>query len=197
MIEHEINSKNNFIMGWYIDPEICDKLINLHKTSPDVGPGMCGLDKVVDKELKDSSDLMIGPGKVPYYYLTQLFNCLDLYYKKYPTAAVNGVDMIEQTQLQYYPPGGGFKKWHMEKQGLDWPIVTRHLVFLTYLNTVNDGGGTEFMYQGTTVRAEKGLTLIWPPEWTFTHRGEVSPTEEKYIITGWINYKTYPRNTNA
>jgi prolyl 4-hydroxylase len=194
MEQHNINSQDNFIMGWYIDPTVCDKLIDLHKNSPDVVQGMYGVDKGVDKSLKDSMDLMIQAGQVPYYYLKHLFKCLNEYYKKYPYAKIDGVDISEQTQIQYYAPGGGFKVWHMEKQGLDWPIVSRHLVFMTFLNTVEDGGGTEFMYQGLTIKAEKGLTLIWPPEWTFTHRGEVSPTEEKYIITGWFNYKTYLRN---
>ena len=34
----------------------------------------------------------------------------------------------------------------------------------------------------------KGLTLIWPADWTHLHRGVVSPSEEKYIITGWFDF---------
>ena len=33
---------------------------------------------------------------------------------------------------------------------------------------------------------KKGLTLIWPADWTHTHRGVISQTKEKTIITGWI-----------
>jgi hypothetical protein len=62
---------------------------------------------------------------------------------------------------------------------------------MTYLNTVEDGGGTSFFYQRVTLKAEKGLTLIWPVEWTHTHKGEVSETEEKYIVTGW--FSTYSK----
>ena len=29
------------------------------------------------------------------------------------------------------------------------------------------------------------MTLIWPADWTFTHRGVPSPTQEKIITTGW------------
>jgi hypothetical protein len=199
MEEHYLNSQNNFIMGWYIDPIVCDRLIELHKTSSNLSPGLYGANKQVDKSKKDSIDLMLPPGQVPYYYLKHLFKCLNAYYQRYPHSKIDAVDMIESTQVQYYAPGGGFKAWHLEREGLDWPIVTRHLVFMTYLNTVDDGGGTEFLYQGMKIKAEKGLTLIWPPDWTFTHRGETSPTQEKYIITGWFNMKTYPleRNRNA
>jgi len=80
------------------------------------------------------------------------------------------------------------RAWHMERGSLDKPIVSRHLVFMTYLNDVTDGGGTEFLYQDTCVSAEKGLTLVWPAEWMFTHRGQVSPTQEKYVITGWLSF---------
>ena len=42
--------------------------------------------------------------------------------------------------------------------------------------------------QDVEIKAEKGLTVFWPTEWTHTHVGVVSPTETKYIITGWYNY---------
>ena len=31
--------------------------------------------------------------------------------------------------------------------------------------------------QGATIQPVKGLTLIWPADWTFTHRGVPSPTQ--------------------
>ena len=59
---------------------------------------------------------------------------------------------------------------------------------MTYLNTVKDGGGTEFYYQNKKFKAKEGVTLIWPADWTFTHRGIISKKCEKYIITGWLSY---------
>ena len=38
------------------------------------------------------------------------------------------------------------------------------------------------------MKAEKGKTVIWPAEWTHTHRGIVAPKETKYIATGWYGY---------
>jgi hypothetical protein len=60
---------------------------------------------------------------------------------------------------------------------------------MTYLNDVPNGG-TEFYYQGLKSPAKKGLTLIWPADWTHTHRGIVDDKNEKYIVTGWYNYET-------
>ena len=58
---------------------------------------------------------------------------------------------------------------------------------MTYLNNVPDAG-THFKYQHIKTPAEKGLTLIWPSDFTHTHKGEISKKEEKYIITGWLGF---------
>ena len=32
------------------------------------------------------------------------------------------------------------------------------------------------------------MTLIWPVDWTYLHKGCAAPNEEKFIITGWYNF---------
>jgi hypothetical protein len=59
---------------------------------------------------------------------------------------------------------------------------------MTYLNDVQDAGETAFYHQDVLIKPEKGLTLIWPSDWTFTHKGIPSPTEDKYIVTGWFSF---------
>jgi hypothetical protein len=93
-------------------------------------------------------------------------------------------------RCQHYRPGGGFKLPHFERS--NYANTTRMLVWMTYLNDVTDGGGTHFLYQKHTFEAKKGRTLIWPPDFTHTHVGVVSPTQHKYIITGWMNYVPQP-----
>ena len=58
---------------------------------------------------------------------------------------------------------------------------------MTYLNDVEDGGETQWLYQGKLVKPKKGLTAIWPTDFTHTHRGVVSPTQRKTIVTGSFN----------
>jgi hypothetical protein len=58
---------------------------------------------------------------------------------------------------------------------------------MTYLNTVEEAG-TEFKFQKFKATAEKGKTLIWPTDFTHTHRGVISLNKEKYIITGWLSF---------
>ena len=96
--------------------------------------------------------------------------------------------LTSRTNVQLYPPGGGYKTFHTERTGKGEPEGSRHLVFMTYLNDVADAGGTEFHHQDVIVQPRKGLTLIWPADWTFTHRGVPSPSQEKIITTGWFNF---------
>ena len=111
------------------------------------------------------------------------------YLVEYPMAGAYGnFGLVSRTNLQFYPPGGGYKVYHTERTGRGEPEGSRHLVFMTYLNDVTDAGGTEYLHQKVILQPVKGLTVIWPADWTFTHRGVPSPTEAKGIITGWFNY---------
>ena len=59
---------------------------------------------------------------------------------------------------------------------------------MIYLNTLTDRGETEFFYQQHFESAERGKLLIWPSDWTHLHRGVPSPTQTKYILTGWFTH---------
>jgi hypothetical protein len=168
---------------------LCDQLIEYHKAAPNKRPG------VTTKNLleKISTDVNIGLSQFEHpiilEYLKELQVILDKYIKKYPMS--NGYapfQIQENINIQHYKLGEGYPTWHTERVGAAAPYVSRHLVFMTYLNDVDNGGGTEFYHQKLITKARKGKTLIWPADWTHTHRGIVSPTEEKYIITGWFNY---------
>ena len=194
---HRINAEINFIGGWYLDDAgICDDLIDYFKNAPDKTKGLMSGNYGkgnLDLSGKDSIDANVPPGELATRYIRALNRVAREYAARY-SYCVKLVPwgIIEPIAIQYYKPGGGFKVWHFERDNSDELITRRHLAFMTYLNTVQDGGGTSFFYQGITVKAEKGLTLIWPVEWTHTHKGEVSDTEEKYIVTGW--FSTYTRH---
>jgi hypothetical protein len=122
-------------------------------------------------------------------YAQNLQSCVDKYIQKYPWCnKYASWNIIEPINIQYYSPNGGYHIWHTERTTSASPISGRHLVFMTYLNDVTDSGETEFLHQQLKIKPEKGLTLIWPADWMFTHRGVASLTQEKYIATGWFNY---------
>lgn len=195
MREHEVNKLNNFICGWYLDDtSICDELIQFHKESPNKFEGRVGHNDntMVREDFKQSIDVALSlapPNIVEKYILKYLQPVTDAYIEKYRYANEFAAwSIVQSPNIQYYPPGGGYKHWHTERGYNFLPTVSRHLVFMTYLNDVEDCGETEFYYQQLKIKPEKGLTLIWGADWTFTHRGIPSPSQEKYIVTGWYNY---------
>jgi hypothetical protein len=192
MISHAINDLDNFVCGWY-NPnlELCDRIIDYHKNSNYRHNGYFGSredNHNVDKSIKDSIDCQLV-GEMKYEYISYLKESFDLYVEKYPYCNNYGSwDIREDIMIQHYKPHGGFKVWHTERGGAQTPSVSRHMTWITYLNDVEDEGGTEFFHQKIKVKAEKGLTIVFPTDWTFTHKGVPSPTEEKWIVTGWWSY---------
>ena len=194
------NNKNNFLAGWYIDKKICSEMIKYFDITKETPAGIkhegsigCPEgDFLIDKKVKDSLDLSVFPDTtddIPKRYLDELAKVMHEYKMKYPWSDENHAAwrMTESFNIQRYPKKGGFFKWHFERTG-NSAFLKRHLVFMTYLNTVKKGGYTEFLHQKIKVKPETGLTLIWPSDWTFTHRGVAAPTEIKYIATGWYAY---------
>jgi len=90
--------------------------------------------------------------------------------------------------VQHYEPGKYYSRWHPETHGPEDNKFLRAFVFMTYLNTVQEGGETEFLYQKIKVKPKRGLTLVWPAGITHIHRGCPAPVEEKMIVTGWFIY---------
>ena len=88
--------------------------------------------------------------------------------------------------LQKYNPGQGYHDLHCENMSPESSY--RVAVWMFYLNTVNDDGGTYFDNYDLTMNAVEGRCVIWPAYWTHFHKGIVSKTETKYIATGWINF---------
>ena len=68
---------------------------------------------------------------------------------------------------------------------------------MIYLNDVEEGGETEFLYQSIRVAPKAGTLLIWPAGFTHTHRGNPPLSGDKYIATGWVQYYTSDQSQGA
>ena len=184
---------DSFIGGWFIDKTICDNLVKYFKDTPNKFKSKGYVfnygRNMINKKVKDSLDLPISSKQLspPFKnYRDKLQDCLEKYLSRYPESnELERFNINDDYNIQYYKPKGGFKKWHCERGGL--LDVKRILVFMTFLNNAPDGG-TMFKYQKLTIPAKKGLTLIWPTDFTHTHKGQISKTHEKYIITGWYSF---------
>ena len=91
---------------------------------------------------------------------------------------------IRLTKIQKTEVGGGYHVWHNEDD--DPQRMRRVATFILYLNDVDEGGETEFLYYPKRVKAKQGRFIVWPAGFTHTHRGNPPLSNTKYIVTGWI-----------
>jgi prolyl 4-hydroxylase len=185
----KFNKLDNFISGWYIDLKVCDDLIKMFEKNPNKAPGRASQKIDVTKKMSTdlSIDLKSNEPEIKAYY-KELKKVIEKYKKKYMYSDKwqDAWGIVEKWNIQKYNPGEGYFALHCERSGLNTTL--RHLVFMTYLNNVTDKGQTEWYYQKLKIKPEKGLTVIWGTDWTFMHKGIASPTQEKYIATGWYSY---------
>jgi len=187
----------NFLKEYQIDPELCKQLVNSfelvdekYKAEGCVGNSIKG--NYVDVNQKESLDLSFTEeiqNNYPEFwelgqqYLQEIQKRFIRYKIAFPELENRKIGMLHPFQMQKYLSGGGFKTWHFENSSEN--TRSRVLAFMTYLNDV-ENGGTEFKYQEYTAESKIGNTLIWPADFTHTHRGVIA-NETKYIITGWID----------
>lgn len=185
--------KNSFIGGWMIPNQICEDIKkyfvkNINHTGEGFTQESTTNTRKIDFSVKESLDFSVRPFILEYPFNEYKFflqKCLEEYMKIYPEVKqISKFDIEENINIQFYPPKGGFKIFHFENGSTS--TVNRVLVFMTYLNTVKNAG-TEFKYQKIKTPCQQGLTLIWPPFFTHTHKGIVNFKKEKYIITGWYS----------
>tara|TARA_B100001121_G_scaffold195363_1_gene170667 strand:- start:450 stop:1052 length:603 start_codon:yes stop_codon:yes gene_type:complete len=184
----------NFIGGWFLQrPEVCDELIaffNSERADRKAGEIADGL----RPDLKKCIDCSIDPKhlNLPEYacfkdYMAQLIGCYEDYKAKWPFLSQFLKEVhVGRFNIQRYLAGDHYKAIHTERMSLTYSH--RIFAWMTYLNDVEDGGETVFVHYGLKVKPKKGLTLIWPVEWTHAHYGSVLGSGEKYIINGHIDF---------
>ena len=63
--------------------------------------------------------------------------------------------------------------------------ATRAFVVQLYLNDIEEGGETEFLYIGKRIPARAGRLIIFPAGFTHAHRGNPPLGQTKYICSSW------------
>ena len=102
----------------------------------------------------------------------------------------------------FWPKTYGFEEFRLKKyepNGIDQfadhvdaaNLITskRFLVFFWYLNNVDAGGETEFLNKlDLKIKPKQGRLLMFPPLWTFPHRGCMPINESKYILGSYLHF---------
>jgi hypothetical protein len=192
---------NDFI-GLYEDvltQEQCDSIINYFENCNELNLTQSRQESEVgvDKTRKDDLTLFhefTKPHEIvllTYPHLPLILDainyCYSLYSKEYDI--LNSVSSISNSpglRIQKTKPGQGYHVWHYEQS----TVINgaRLLAWTIYLNDVEEGGETEFLYQKRRIYPKRGSIVIWPSGFTHTHRGNPPLSGDKYIATSWIQY---------
>ena len=165
----------------------CEEVVRRFEASPQYQHrGRIGQLQERDKSVKKTTDLVVS-GKEDWKDVDQVFfRCvaaaLGEFRETFPYFKGPFKDLGYQVQRYR---AGEYYHWHID--GGSHQFAQRQLVVLWYLNDVpGPGGETEFLYQGVSVRPERGKMVLFPPFWTHEHRAVQLQQGVKYIATTWV-----------
>ena len=164
----------------------CAQLINWFEKNIDKAePGTAGKLKLKDLEiaitLKDEKDYF-NLGKT-------IIKSINGFKKKFPhiDKHIGRWQLNPTMYLMKYKPNSYYNIIHCENGG-DNKTLKRVFAFMIFLNNIKKGGGTKFLFQKFIAKPKEGDFYIWPAYWTHLHQGLNAPKENKYIVTGWVEY---------
>jgi len=187
----EIQQKNHFIGSWYIDESLLDDLVDYFNTSHTKHkPGKLENGQL-SKEKRNSIELTVSPkeiqeGKLDFFqkYFAEVSNCYKDYVTQWEYLGENLKKIyVSKFEIEKFLISGHHIDYHCDRKN----ILSSHKAFswITFLNDVKkDEGSLYFKYFDLSIQPKKGLTLIWPSDWTHVHRQESLKTQDKFIIKG-------------
>lgn len=119
-------------------------------------------------------------------FVDAVWKCYKEYADKYSILSTAEKHGMVSIRLQKTVVGGGYHRWHFEQAAS--AVSRRMMAWILYLNDVEEGGETEFLYQSKRVASKTGRLLMFPAGFTHTHRGNPPLSGEKYILTGWLEF---------
>ena len=197
-IELTSQTSPHFIGSWNINnDELCKNIIHFFKNNLVLQKKGVTTGNTVNEEVKKTTDITINPESLKskdyeifVTYFDHLNKCFLDYKEQYPflKTFIKKIS-IGPFNIQKYSSGDHFSRLHSERTSVN--TLHRLFAWMTYLNDVNEehGGTTDFDSYKIKVKPEQGKTLIWPAEWTHAHYGSILKSGEKFIITGWIDFK--------
>lgn len=110
----------------------------------------------------------------------QMFDTVSEYIKDYANKYGASYSYIEKCQILKYNPGDFFVA-HND----DGKYTLRVISGILYLNTVDGGGETEFVYHDTWVSPVEGRLVLFPSNYAYRHRAISPHKSTKYAVVFW------------
>lgn len=180
-----------------LSQEFCDDAIKYYESMAAGGFGVSRQQQSsASKMAKDTTSVFIsdtavinamGSASISTQVLHTLFSeCYPQYTEEYAVLNDSAQHTVYEMKIQKTKIGGGYHVWHYESDNRQ--RASRLLNYQVYLNDVEEGGETEFLYLHRRVKPKAGTMLIYPASFTHTHRANPPISGEKYILNGWIEF---------
>jgi len=162
--------------------DLCAQIIKRFESDDRKGPGATS--GGFKPDMKNSLDLMIS-NLIEWEDIVRvlddklkrnMMNYQEFLYSKLP----NGYNILDTAHSSYQIQKSGHYRWHHDAK-IEYGRE-RILTFIWYLNTIEVGGETGFMFKN--VKPEAGKFVFFPSTWDYVHCG--FDATDKYIITGWM-----------
>jgi hypothetical protein len=197
MASNKIDKDHIGVFDNYFDKDFCEHYISFYK---EMEKNKLVMERKTPSHIKDDNNYDIisnikyankqGIKEFNVNYTAQDFTekffteIYPIYLKKYSILDLFSKHSIQDVKLQKTVPQTGYHIWHCESG--DAQNRNRIMAFILYLNTVKEGGETEFLYQTKRIKPQQGRLVMFPTSYTHVHRGNPPLKGDKYILTGWV-----------
>lgn len=105
------------------------------------------------------------------------------------TIALPNSPVTAELRMKRYRPGQS-EQFELHFDAI-YEKANRYLVYLWYLNDVDDGGETRFPRLDYQVRPRAGRLLMFPPYWMYQHEGTPPVSGDKYIVGTYLLFAPF------
>jgi len=113
--------------------------------------------------------------------------CVTHYTQEIPAAGdVVPFGLREGYTILKYKPDEAYHAFHSDQSYPD--LINRHITLILYLNTIDEGGETEFKYQKLKVPPVAGRAIIFPAFWGYTHRSLPAVNQTRYVLNAFYGF---------
>ena len=170
-----------------MSPEDCKKIIELFETSKDQI-------EIFNTGRKEYTEIDIDKFETPWSetkekFISMMKTHMNKFMKDVKIQIYDFPPIIDMENIRikkYLPNDKDEFKIHVDV--LRSLLSKRFLVYILYLNDVEEGGETHLPKLNIKVKPKEGRLLMYPPFWTHPHAGLKPIKGTKYIIMSYLHY---------